>query len=156
MDLGRATAQDESFMRMAIVQAHMAAALGEVPVGAVVVREGRVIASAHNRPVAAHDPTAHAEIEALRQAAALLGNYRLDGCTLYVTLEPCAMCAGAIMQARIPRLVFGAWDEKAGAVGSTWDLIRDPRALHKVEVISDILKEECASLLKEFFIEQRN
>jgi tRNA(adenine34) deaminase len=104
---------------------------------------------------ASGDPLGHAELVAIRAAARALGNWRLDGCTLVVTLEPCAMCAGAILQARIPRLVFGAWDEKAGAVGSTWDLIRDPRALHKVEVVSDVLKDECAALLKEFFQEQR-
>ena len=97
----------------------------------------------------------HAEIVAIKAAARSLGSWRLEECTLVVTLEPCAMCAGAIMQARIPRVVFGAWDEKAGAAGSMWDLLRDPRALHKVEVISDVLKDECAALLKEFFSEQR-
>ena len=144
-------------MNEAIAIARSAVHTGDVPVGAIVLnKDGIVIGKGFNEREADNDPTAHAEIVAIRNAASRLQNSRLDGCTLVVTLEPCAMCAGAIMQARIPRLVFGAWDEKAGAVGSTWDLIRDPRALHKVEVISDILKEECASLLKEFFIEQRN
>jgi tRNA(adenine34) deaminase len=118
--------------------------------------KNEIIALGNNTRELLRDPLGHAEIVAIRAAARALGSWRLDGCTLVVTLEPCAMCAGAILQARIPRLVFGAWDEKAGAVGSTWDLIRDPRALNKVEVISDVLKEECASLLKEFFVEQRN
>jgi len=118
--------------------------------------KNEIIALGNNTRELLRDPLGHAEIVAIRAAARALGSWRLDGCTLVVTLEPCAMCAGAILQARIPRLVFGAWDVKAGAVGSTWDLIRDPRALHKTEVISDVLKDECASLLKEFFIEQRN
>ena len=101
------------------------------------------------------DPLGHAELIAIRSAARALGRWRLDDCTLIVTLEPCAMCAGAIVQSRIPKVVFGAWDEKAGASGSKWDLLRDPRALHKVEVIPDVLKDECAALLKEFFQEQR-
>ena len=133
-----------------------ATASGDVPVGAVVLNsKGEIIALANNTRELLRDPLGHAELVAIRAAARALGNWRLDGCTLVVTLEPCAMCAGAILQARIPRLVFGAWDEKAGAVGSTWDLIRDPRALHKVEVVSDVLKDECAALLKEFFQEQR-
>lgn len=155
MALGRATAQDESFMRMAIVQAHMAAALGEVPVGAVVVREGRVIASAHNRLVAAHDPTAHAEIEALRQAAALLGNYRLDGCTLYVTLEPCTMCAGAISHARLDRVVWGAADPKAGADGSVLSVLGDIRINHHTQRQGGVLARECSDLLSAFFRQRR-
>jgi tRNA(adenine34) deaminase len=102
-----------------------------------------------------HNPVAHAEIIAIQKAASAIGNWRLDDCTLVVTLEPCAMCAGAIAQARIPKLIFGAWDEKAGAVGSQWDLLRDPRQLHKPEVIAGVMAEECAALLAEFFQEKR-
>ena len=147
----------EVAMRAAIKRARFGAtASGDVPVGAVVLNsKGEIIALANNTRELLRDPLGHAELVAIRAAARALGNWRLDGCTLVVTLEPCAMCAGAILQARIPRLVFGAWDEKAGAVGPTWDLIRDPRALHKVEVVSDVLKDECAALLKEFFQEQR-
>ena len=147
----------EVAMRAAIKRARFGAtASGDVPVGAVILNsKGEFIALANNTRELLRDPLGHAELVAIRAAARALGNWRLDGCTLVVTLEPCAMCAGAILQARIPRLVFGAWDEKAGAVGSTWDLIRDPRALHKVEVVSDVLKDECAALLKEFFQEQR-
>ncbi len=148
----------ESAMRAALERARFGAtASGDVPVGAVMLNaKNEIIALGNNTRELLRDPLGHAEIVAIRAAARALGSWRLDGCTLVVTLEPCAMCAGAILQARIPRLVFGAWDEKAGAVGSTWDLIRDPRALQKVEVISDVLKDECASLLKEFFVEQRN
>jgi tRNA(adenine34) deaminase len=147
----------ESAMRAAIERARFGAtASGDVPVGAVILNsKGEIIALANNTRELLRDPLGHAELVAIRAAARALGNRRLDDCTLVVTLEPCAMCAGAILQARLPRLVFGAWDEKAGAVGSTWDLIRDPRALHKVEVVSDVLKDECAALLKEFFQEQR-
>ena len=147
----------ESAMRAAIERARFGAtASGEVPVGAVILNsKGEIIALANNTRELLRDPLGHAELVAIKAAARAVGNWRLDGCTLVVTLEPCAMCAGAILQSRIPRLVFGAWDEKAGAVGSTWDLIRDPRALHKVEVVSDVLKDECAALLKEFFSEQR-
>ena len=148
----------ESAMRAALERARFGAtASGDVPVGAVMLNaKNEIIALGNNTRELLRDPLGHAEIVAIRAAARALGSWRLDGCTLVVTLEPCGMCAGAILQARIPRLVFGAWDVKAGAVGSTWDLIRDPRALHKTEVISDVLKDECASLLKEFFIEQRN
>ena len=147
----------ESAMRAALERARFGAtASGDVPVGAVILNsKNELIALANNTRELLRDPLGHAEIVAIRSAARALGNWRLDGCTLVVTLEPCAMCAGAILQSRIPRLVFGAWDEKAGAVGSTWDLIRDPRALHKVEVITDVLKDECAALLKEFFSAQR-
>jgi tRNA(adenine34) deaminase len=147
----------ESAMRAAIERARFGAtASGDVPVGAVILNsKGEIIALANNTRELLRDPLGHAELVAIRAAARALGNWRLDDCTLVVTLEPCAMCAGAILQSRIPKLVFGAWDEKAGAVGSTWDLIRDPRALHKVEVFSDVLKDECAALLKEFFSEQR-
>jgi tRNA(adenine34) deaminase len=147
----------ESAMRVALERARFGAvASGDVPVGAVVLNpKGELIAMGNNQRELLRDPLGHAEMIAIRSAARALGSWRLEGCTLVVTLEPCAMCAGAIMQARIPRVVFGAWDEKAGAAGSVWDLLRDPRALHKVEVVSDVLKEECAALLKEFFSEQR-
>ena len=147
----------ESAMRVALDRARFGAvASGDVPVGAVVLNsKGELIAMGNNQRELLRDPLGHAEMIAIRSAARALGSWRLDGCTLVVTLEPCAMCAGAIMQSRIPRVVFGAWDEKAGAAGSVWDLLRDPRALHKVEVVSDLLKDECAALLKEFFSEQR-
>ena len=129
---------------------------GDVPVGAVVLDpHGKVIATGVNKRELGNDPTAHAEVVAIREAGTTLRNWRLDGCTLVVTLEPCAMCAGAIMQSRIARLVFGAWDEKAGAVGSVIDIVRDPRALTKVEVISGVLAERSSALLKEFFAESR-
>ena len=148
---------DEAAMRVALERARFGAvASGDVPVGAVVLNpQGQLIAMGNNQRELLKDPLGHAEMIAIRSAARALGSWRLDGCTLVVTLEPCAMCAGAILQSRIPRVVFGAWDEKAGAVGSTCDLLRDPRALHKVEVVSDLLKDECAAILKEFFSEQR-
>jgi tRNA(adenine34) deaminase len=133
----------ERAMRVAIERARFGAtASGDVPVGAIMLnKDGDIIALGNNQRELLRDPLGHAEIVAIKAAARSLGMWRLEECTLVITLEPCVMCAGAIMQARIPRVVFGAWDEKAGAVGSTWDLIRDPRALHKVEVISDVLKE---------------
>jgi len=143
-------------MDTAIVIAKKALATGDVPVGAVVFnQDGELIGSGANERVAKNDPTAHAEIVAIRNAASYLQNSRLDGCTLVVTLEPCAMCAGAIAQARISNLIFGAWDEKAGAVGSVWDVIRDPRALYKINVTSGIREEACANLLTDFFEGQR-
>jgi tRNA(adenine34) deaminase len=147
----------EEAMAKAIELARVAAAAsGDVPVGAIVLNEtGDVISTGANQKELSNDPVAHAEVIAIQKAASALGNWRLDNCTLVVTLEPCAMCAGAIAQARIPRLVFGAWDEKAGAVGSQWDLLRDPRQLHKPEVISGVLADECAALLAEFFREKR-
>jgi tRNA(adenine34) deaminase len=130
---------------------------GDVPVGAVILDpNGAVIATGVNKRELDRDPTAHAEIVAIREAGALLDNWRLDGCTLIVTLEPCAMCAGAILQSRITRLVFGAWDEKAGAVGSVVDLVRDPRALTKVEVITGVFAERSSALLKDFFVHTRS
>lgn len=139
-------------MGEALSEARLSLADGDVPVGAIVLDpEGAVVGRGHNRREAAHDPTAHAEILALREAASSAGTWRLDGHTLVVTLEPCAMCAGAILQARVPRLVIGAWDEKAGAAGSKWDLVRDGRIGAKVEVISGICESECASLLTTFF-----
>jgi len=144
-------------MEIALDQARFSSkASGDVPVGAVVLDEaGRLIGIGSNRRELLTDPVGHAEIVAIKSAARALGKWRLDGCTLVVTLEPCAMCAGAIAQSRISRLVFGAFDEKAGAVGSLFDLLRDPRALHKVEVISGVLKDHCAELLRDFFQERR-
>ena len=129
---------------------------GDVPVGAIVLNDkGEVIATGVNQRELTSNPVAHAEIVAIQKAASAIGNWRLEDCTLVVTLEPCAMCAGAIAQSRIPKLVFGAWDEKAGAVGSQWDLLRDPRQLYKPEVISGVLEVECAELLTEFFRNKR-
>ena len=147
----------EEAMAKAIELARAAAsASGDVPVGAIILnKEGEVISTGANQRELSNSPVAHAEIIAIEKAAKAIGDWRLDGCTLVVTLEPCAMCAGAIAQARIPRLVFGAWDEKAGAVGSQWDLLRDPRQLHKPEVISGVLAEECAKLLGDFFQSKR-
>lgn len=139
-------------MREALLVAKSALSAGDVPVGAIVVnKDGVVVGKGFNEREANNDPTAHAEVVAIRNAAARLQNSRLDGCTLIVTLEPCAMCAGAIAQSRISKLVFGAWDEKAGAVGSVWDVLRDPRSIFKVEVTSGVLEDECAGLLKDFF-----
>ena len=147
----------EEAMRVAIEHARIASvASRDVPVGAVILNaNGDLISTGNNQRELLNDPTAHAEIVAIRNAAKALGSWRLDGCTIVVTLEPCAMCAGAIAQSRISKVVFGAWDEKAGASGSVWDLLRDPRALHKVEVTSGVLEEECGAMLKEFFSEQR-
>ena len=147
----------EEAMAKAIELARAAAsASGDVPVGAIILNQsGEVIATGANQREMSHNPVAHAEIIAIQKAASAIGNWRLDDCTLVVTLEPCAMCAGAIAQARIPKLIFGAWDEKAGAVGSQWDLLRDPRQLHKPEVIAGVMAEECAALLAEFFQEKR-
>ena len=147
----------EEAMRVAIEHAKIASVVSkDVPVGAVILNaNGDLISTGNNQSELLNDPTAHAEIVAIRHAATALGNWRLDGCIIVVTLEPCAMCAGAIAQSRISKVVFGAWDEKAGASGSVWDLLRDPRALHKVEVTSGVLEEECGAMLKEFFSEQR-
>lgn len=142
-------------MRHALRLAARGAALGEVPVGAVVVAEGRVIGEGWNRPIAAHDPTAHAEIVALRAAAQRMRNYRLTGTTLYVTLEPCAMCVGAVVHARVARVVFGAYDPKTGAAGSVFDLLQSARHMHRVSCTGGVLAEECAALLTDFFRERR-
>lgn len=144
-------------MSHALEEARAAAAVGEIPVGAVVLGPGdEVIATGRNARVAAVDPTAHAEVVAIREAAARLGDRLLEGCTLVVTLEPCTMCAGVILAARVPRVVFGAWDEKAGAVGSVYDLLRDGRLPHPVpEVVSGVRAEECSALLVDFFAERR-
>ncbi len=142
-------------MFAALAEARRAGSCGEVPVGAVVVKEGRIIASGSNAPIAGRDPTAHAEILALRAAATALGNYRLPGCELYVTLEPCAMCVGAMFHARIARLVYGATDPKTGACGSIVDLASEGRLNHHMSVASGVMAEECGELLREFFAARR-
>lgn len=146
---------DTFFMSRAVVLARQARRAGEVPVGAVIVREGQVIAEAANAPIAGQDPTAHAEILALRAAGETLGNYRLPGTTLYVTLEPCPMCAGAMVHARVSRLVYGAADPRTGAAGSVFDLVRSPALNHQVDVTGGILADECGELLKAFFRARR-
>jgi len=143
-------------MQQALLLAKQSSDNGDVPVGALITNEsGEVLGRGRNLREEKNDPTAHAEIVALREAGEKVGSWRLDDLTMVVTLEPCAMCAGAILQSRIKRLVFGAWNEKAGAVGSIWDVIRDERSLHKVEVISNCLESECVALLNNFFINQR-
>lgn len=146
---------DLIFMHQALDQAQNAWALGEVPVGAVVVKDGQVVATGFNQPIGTHDPTAHAEIMALRAAATILGNYRLPGCELYVTLEPCVMCAGAMMHARLARVVFGATDPKTGACGSIINLFEQERLNHHTEVTGGVLEQQCSHLLKDFFAERR-
>ena len=146
----------ERWMRVALAEARAALDHGDVPVGAVVVApDGHELARGHNRRERQRDPTAHAELEALRAAASTLGSWRLDGCALVVTLEPCAMCAGALVQARIATLVFGADDPRAGAVTSLFDLVRDPRLPHRVEVHRGVLAADCADLLRSFFTPRR-
>ncbi len=148
--------RDEEFMRRALSLAEKAALSGEVPVGAVLVSaEGKILAEAFNRPISLCDPTAHAEIIALREGARQLKNYRLLGTTLYVTLEPCPMCAGALVYARVKRLVFGAFDPKAGACGSVYNIVNDERLNHRLEVTGGVLAEEAVALLKNFFKEKR-
>jgi tRNA(adenine34) deaminase len=146
---------DIDFMRLALEAARGAEAAGEVPVGAVLVQGEAILAVAANRPIASHDPTAHAEIEALRAGGQALGSYRLSGTTLYVTLEPCVMCASAIVHARVARLVFGAWDPKAGAAGSTTDIFAMPSMNHRVDVFGGVLMEDSARLLSGFFAARR-
>lgn len=147
--------QDELLMRLALDQARNAWTLGEVPVGALVVKDGEVIATGFNQPIGTHDPTAHAEIMALRAAAAILGNYRLPGCELFVTLEPCVMCAGAMLHARLARVVYGAADPKTGAGGSIVNLFAQDQLNHHTELTGGVLASECGALLKEFFAERR-
>jgi len=143
-------------MQAALSLAKVAADKGDVPVGAIVVNEaGEILGTGQNLREQSNDPTAHAEVIAIRQAAEKIGSWRLDDLTIVVTLEPCAMCAGAVLQSRIKRLVFGAWDEKAGAVGSVVDVIRDPRALTKVEVVTGIMEKECSQVLSDFFNTKR-
>ena len=149
------TEADIAFMQAAIEQARAAESSGEVPIGAVIVRDGLILATGNNRVVRDHDPSAHAEVIALRAAGLALGNYRLDGCTLYTTLEPCAMCAGAILHARITRLVYSAPDPKAGACGSVLSVMNHPQLNHKLEVVSGLLAPECAALLQAFFRARR-
>ena len=143
------------YMQEALVEARAAAAAGEVPIGAVLVRDGKIVTRSNNRTIRDCDPTAHAEIVALRDAALRLGNYRLADTTLYVTVEPCSMCAGAIIQARVPRLVYGADDPKGGAVRSCFEILSHPRLNHQVEVTSGILAADCAAILQSFFAERR-
>ena len=147
---------DVGFMRVALEEASLAEAAGEVPVGAVVVYDGKIIGRAGNRNVADHDPTAHAEILALRQAAERITNYRLEGCTLYVTIEPCAMCAGAAVLARVSRLVYGCDDPKSGAVRTLFRVADDIRLNHQMEVTRGVLQQECASLVRTFFQKKRS
>ena len=143
--------QDAHFMQLALAQAKHAYLAGEVPVGAVVVKDGQLIASAHNAPLGQNDPTAHAEINALRLAAQSLGNYRLEDCTLYVTLEPCAMCSGAMLHARLDRVVYGAADPRTGAAGSVVDVLGHAQLNHQTQVTGGVLAEECVQVLQSFF-----
>lgn len=146
---------DLAMMRLAIDQAHNAAATGEVPVGAILVHRQKVLATGFNHPIGSHDPTAHAEIRALRAGAELLGNYRLPECELYVTLEPCAMCAGAMLHARLARVVWGAPDPKTGAGGGVLNLFAEARLNHQTQVLGGVLADECGALLREFFASRR-
>lgn len=148
--------RDRDAMRVALDEARAAGAQGDIPIGAVVLdADGQVIARAGNARERHADPTAHAEIDALRLAAQALGSWRLDGCTLVVTLEPCPMCAGAVVMSRIDRLVFGAWNDEYGAAGSAWDLVRDRRLNHQVEVVGGVLSDECSGLVRDFLGERR-
>jgi tRNA(adenine34) deaminase len=146
---------DLAMMRLAIDQAHNAATVGEVPVGAVIVRDRKVVATGYNHPIGSHDPTAHAEIHALRAAANQAGNYRLSDCSMYVTLEPCAMCCGAMIHARIQRLYYGAADPKTGACGSVVDLMANRRLNHHTQVHAGLLAQDCGQLLRDFFAARR-
>jgi tRNA(adenine34) deaminase len=146
---------DVRFMEQALEEARASAAAGEVPVGAVLVHDGRIIARSGNRTIRDCDPTAHAEMVVLREASRVLGNYRLAGTALYVTVEPCSMCAGAIIQARVPRLVYGCDDPKGGAVRSCFEILTDPRLNHQVEVTTGILTSDCAAILQSFFAARR-
>ncbi len=146
---------DHDFMKIALNEAQAAYDCGEVPVGAVIVQEGRILAQAHNTPIVKNDPSAHAEILAMRRAAQTAGNYRLIGAALYVTLEPCVMCAGAIVQARLARVIFGARDPKNGAVVSLYNILTDERLNHQVQITEGILQEECGEILGRFFRQKR-
>jgi len=154
-DIVKTLATDERYMAEALRQAAAALDDDEVPVGAVIVQDGRVIGRAHNQRERLGDPTAHAEMIAITQAAESVGNWRLENCTMYVTLEPCPMCAGAVVLARLPRLVFGARDPKAGAVGSIYDIPRDPKLNHTVDVTGGVREQECGDILTEFFRRKR-
>ena len=151
-----AVTADEQYIRNALDLAREAMKRNEVPIGAVIVRDGVIIAGAANRTVRDQDPTAHAELLAIREASSKLDRWRLDDCTLYVTLEPCAMCAGATVLSRVKRVVFGAWDDKAGMSGSVGDLLRHPRLNHRPEVRGGVLAEECGRIIEDFFAAQRN
>ena len=146
---------DARYMEMALAEARNADAAGEVPVGAVIVIEGTVVARAFNQPISTSDPTAHAEMVALREATRAVGNYRLSAATMYCTLEPCMMCAGAMIHARIARLVFGALDPKAGSAGSIYNVLSDPRLNHRVEFVPGVRQAECSDLLRDFFSRRR-
>jgi tRNA(adenine34) deaminase len=154
--MSEAGPSDDYFMRLALREAERASELGDVPIGAVVVRAGEVIATGRNERELRQDPTAHAEILALREAASADGSWRVLDATLYVTLEPCAMCAGAIVLARVPRVLYGASDPKAGAAGSVLDVLSEPRLNHRPEVVAGVLGGECGELLSEFFASRRN
>ena len=154
--LSASTDQDEIFMREALSLAEEAWKLGEVPVGAVVVKNGVVVGRGFNHPIAAHDPSAHAEVMAMRDAARNLGNYRLPDCSLYVTIEPCVMCSGAIFHARIGRVVYGAPEYKTGAAGSVVDLFAEPRLNHQADIVGGVLEAECGGLVSRFFEEKRS
>ncbi|HKE45223.1 MAG TPA: tRNA adenosine(34) deaminase TadA [Steroidobacteraceae bacterium] len=147
---------DRDFMARALELASRAQEEGEVPVGAVLVKDGRIVAEGWNRPIAGQDPTAHAEIEAIRAGARALNSYRLSGTTLYVTLEPCAMCAAAMVHARISRLVFGAWDPRVGAAGSAFNLVNAPALNHRIDAFGGVLADECGALLRGFFERRRD
>ena len=146
---------EKKYMRMALEEARQALKEGEIPIGAVLVSEGEVLARAHNMPVSLNDPTAHAEILVLRDAALKKKNYRLPNTSLYVTVEPCLMCVGALVHARVDKLIFGASDPKAGACGSVYDILSSPVILHKIKVVSGILEEECMEIIQEFFKKKR-
>jgi tRNA(adenine34) deaminase len=146
---------DLAFMELAVAEARAAGETGEVPVGAVIVKDGEVVGQGQNRNLRDHDPTAHAEIVALRQAALRLGNHRLGGCVMFATIEPCAMCAGAMVHARLARLVYGASDPKAGAAGSVLEVLNHPRLNHQMEVTSGVLRERCSEILRAFFQSRR-
>jgi tRNA(adenine34) deaminase len=149
--------RDEEFMHLALEQAELAGARGEIPIGAIVVDEtGAVIAAAGNSRDELTDPTAHAEVLALRAAALVRGDRLLTGCTIYVTLEPCPMCAGAVVMSRVDRLVFGAWNEEYGAAGSRWDIVRDRRLSHRPEVLSGVLADECGEIVRTFLADRRS
>ena len=150
-----ATAEDTNFIADAIAEARRAAAEGEVPVGAIAVADGKIVGAGHNQPIGLGDPTAHAEILAIRAAAATLKTYRLTAVSIYVTLEPCVMCVGAMVNARIARVIYGARDEKAGALGSVYDIGRDRRLNHRFEVVAGVMEAECAEMIREFFRARR-
>ncbi|HEY6250362.1 MAG TPA: tRNA adenosine(34) deaminase TadA [Candidatus Angelobacter sp.] len=147
--------KDAAWMRLALQQARLAGEAGEVPVGALVIKDEQIVGQGHNRNLLDHDPSAHAEIVALRKAAATLGNHRLGGCEMFVTIEPCAMCAGAVVHARLARLVYGATDPKAGAVSSVLQVVNHPGLNHKLEVVPGILARECSAILQRFFRDRR-